>query len=205
VKAARSLAEWLGPFKAAEGFFEVLHPEKTARVAMRVPGDRRVTLLLTGEMYRAEPLALATPAQKYTYNMVDNPGPLADLPGNPAANFAGGRYNEIILYKDTTLYRGGKSGEPLGQWFIREPPKSVALDRIASAVRPHWTDAHTGVRSGSSPIDTAFSVKIPGGTTVYLGPTAYQGGIYKGTREQIFVPTPWSIPGVEVIGSKPIR
>ena len=29
----------------------------------------------------------------YQYNMIENPGPLAEIQGNPAQNFYGGRYN----------------------------------------------------------------------------------------------------------------
>ncbi|MCT4686381.1 hypothetical protein [Vallitalea sp.] len=34
---------------------------------------------------------------KYEYNMAENPGPLAEMPGNPASNFAEGKYNTIKL------------------------------------------------------------------------------------------------------------
>ena len=46
----------------------------------------------------------------FKYNMVENPGPLADILGNPASNFAGGKYNTTVLDEDMILYRAGKSG-----------------------------------------------------------------------------------------------
>jgi hypothetical protein len=54
--------------------------------------------------------------QNYEYNMIENPGPLAEMDNNPAQNFYGGRYNSDVLSQDTVLYRAGDaSGNPLGQ------------------------------------------------------------------------------------------
>jgi hypothetical protein len=80
-----------------------------------------------------DPLA-PKPREAYRYNMADDPGPLADMRGTPAANFAGGRYDEVTLPADRVLYRGGDSqGSPLGQWFSTDPPQSVAHVRIDTA------------------------------------------------------------------------
>jgi len=145
------------------------------------------------------------PPDAYEFNMVENPGPLATHPGTPAANFAGGRYDEVVLTQDVTLYRGGDSqGSPLGQWFSTEPPQSAAQVRIDTAVRPQWIDPQTGALTGTSPIDTVYAVNIPAGTTVYPGPVASQGGIFVGGGHQIFVPEPWKNPGVTVVGSEPL-
>jgi hypothetical protein len=56
--------------------------------------------------------------------------------------------------------------------------------------------------TGTSPVNAVYAVKIPAGTAVYIGPVGNQGGIYVGGSNinQIFVPQPWKIPGVEVIG-----
>ena len=143
--------------------------------------------------------------RSYRHDMIHNPGPLAARRGNPAANFAGGRYNEITLPRDTTLYRAGQSGTPLGQWFTADPPRSVAQARIDTAVLPHWIDPRTGASAGSSPLDTAYAVQFPAGTRIYHGPTANQGGVYVGGADQIFVPEPWNIPGHRVLGSRPLR
>jgi hypothetical protein len=75
----------------------------------------------------------------FQHNLVTNPGPLAKLPGRPAANFAGGKYNTIELTEDLVLYRVGKSGggrNAFGQWFTRKPPTSAVQARIDSAVKP---------------------------------------------------------------------
>ena len=143
-----------------------------------------------------------------TYDMVSNPGPLAQLPNNPAANFAGGQYTAITLTEDTILYRGGSSaGSPLGQWFTVDAPTSVSQVRIDTAVRPQWMDAATGALTGTSPVDAVYSIKVPAGTTVYYGPTAYQGDIYLGgagaNQSQIFIPR--STTGLTVINSTPIH
>lgn len=45
---------------------------------------------------------------KYAHNMVENPGPLAEMRGNPALNFLSGKYNVKVLDEDIILYRSGK-------------------------------------------------------------------------------------------------
>jgi hypothetical protein len=138
------------------------------------------------------------------FDMINNPGPLADLSGSPSGNFSGGRYRAIELFDDVELYRGGDAnGKALGQWFTDKAPSSVAQVRIDTAVKPQWIDPLTGVLTGSSPINSVFKIKIPAGTTVYEGPVGNQGGIFVGGPDinQIFVQAPWRMPGVEVIGN----
>jgi hypothetical protein len=144
------------------------------------------------------------PGNIYSYNSVENPGPLISIKNNPASNFFSGKYNEIILTSDIILYRGGKIGEKLGQWFTRAEPESIAKIRIDSAVKPQWIDPKSGILGGSSPIDMIYEIKIPKGTTIYEGPVGYQGGPYLGGPEnmQIFVEAPWTIKGVQVISEK---
>ncbi len=143
----------------------------------------------------------------FTYNAIENPGPLASHPGTPAANFFSGKYNATVLTDDLVLYRGGEVGKPLGQWFTREAPESLAQIRIDSAVKSQWIDPKTGVLTGSSPIDVVYAIKFPKGTTVYDGPVGYQGGPYLGgpNTNQVFVATPWNIKGVQVMQSTPIK
>lgn len=140
--------------------------------------------------------------------MVENPGPLASLPNNPAANFAGGKYNTITLEDDLVLYRAGQAGggrNALGQWFTREPAESVAQVRIDLAVKPQWKDAN-GALTGTSPVESVYQIKIPKGTTIYEGPVGSQGGIYLGGQDvmQIYVNQPWNIKGVQVLDELPI-
>ena len=147
---------------------------------------------------------------KFTYNAVENPGPLAEkILGStpPAANFYAGRYNAIVLEKDLILYRAGNSEKALGQWFTRTPPSSVAQVRIDLAVRPQWIDAETGVLTAKSHIDTLYAIKIPKGTVIYEGPVGNQGGVYLGglDKYQIYLPSPWDIPGIQVISKQPLR
>ena len=144
---------------------------------------------------------------KHTYNMVENPGPLAKMNEGAASTFRSGKYNVIELDSDTILYRSGKAGggkNALGQYFTREPGTLVE-GRIDSAVKAQWIDPKTGVLTGTSPLETVYEIKIPKGTTIYEGPAANQGGIYKGGGNQIFVSEPWKIKGVEVLSSKPIK
>ncbi|MGK5683097.1 WXG100 family type VII secretion target [Actinoplanes sp. URMC 104] len=152
-----------------------------------------------------DPLA-PKPPEDYEFNMVENPGPLATGDSPPAANFAGGRYDEVELSDDRVFYRGGDSqGSPLGQWFSTEPPAGVAEVRVDTAVKAQWVDARTGEWQGASPVDAVYEVQIPAGTKVYPGPVANQGGIYVGGGHQVFIPQPWKIPGVTVLGSEPLH
>ena len=144
---------------------------------------------------------------KYTYNMIENPGPLADMDGNPAQNFYAGKYNATTLTEDTIFYRAGKEGEPLGQWFTSTPAKSAAQVRIDLAVKPQWIDPTTGKLTGTSIINTNYAVKFPIGTRVYSGSVGYQGGIYLGGEDimQTFISQHWLIKGVEIISSTPLH
>jgi len=45
----------------------------------------------------------------YQYNMIENPGPLAEIPNQPAKNFYGGRYNMEVLQEDRIMYRAGNA------------------------------------------------------------------------------------------------
>ncbi|MCG8540566.1 MAG: hypothetical protein MJA82_11595 [Clostridia bacterium] len=144
----------------------------------------------------------------YKYNMVKNPGPLSEIPGNPASNFASGKYNITTLRKDTILYRGGKAGggkNALGQWFTEAPADSAIHVRIDNAVKPQWIDPKTGALTGVSPIQSNYAVKIPAGTTIYKGPVGYQGGIYLGGQDkiQIFIEKPWLVEGVKPLSEIP--
>ncbi|MGN6666319.1 MAG: RHS repeat-associated core domain-containing protein, partial [Trinickia sp.] len=120
------------------------------------------------------------------------PGP---LPDDLAGTFAGGRYKSVTLAKDTVLHRAGTADRPLGQFFSQEAPTGVLQTRIDKAVLPTWPGG------GTSPIDTAFGVKIPAGTQVFVGEVGSQGGHYVGGTQQVVVPKPWTIEGVEVTHS----
>ncbi len=146
-------------------------------------------------------------AASYKYNMVENPGPLADMPNNPASNFASGKYNMNILPADTIFYRAGESGTPYGQWFTSAPANSAIQVRMDTAVKPQWINSSTGVLEGHSYVNANYAINIPKGTTVYTGPVGYQGGAYLGGQDilQTFIPKPWNIPGVKVISSKPLH
>ena len=135
----------------------------------------------------------------YQYNMIENPGPLANMPNQPWKNFYGGRYNVEVLSEDRIMYRGGNSTNPYGRWFTSEPPESVVKVRIDTAVRPQWIDPVTGGLTGESVVDTVYAIKIPKGTTIYTGPVGTQGGMYVGGYDvmQSYIDAPWAF---EVVG-----
>ncbi|MGO5443539.1 hypothetical protein ACTQXY_08450 [Faecalimonas sp. LCP19S3_D12] len=141
---------------------------------------------------------------KYQYNLIENPGPLAELPNLPIKNFYGGRYNVEVLQEDRIMYRAGNAENPYGRWFRSEPPASVANVRIDTAVKILWIDPKTGMWESSSYIDYVYAIKVPKGTTVYTGPVGPQGGAYMGGYNvmQTYIDAPWSF---EVIGKTPLR
>ena len=132
---------------------------------------------------------------KYQYNMIENPGPLAEMEHQPAKNFYGGRYNMEILQEDRIMYRAGDSQKEYGRWFTSEPPASVAKVRIDTAVKPYWIDPAKGIWTGSSPINCVYAVKIPKGTTIYTEPVGPQGGVHVGGYDimQTFIELPQEI------------
>ena len=113
----------------------------------------------------------------YQYNMIENPGPLAEMPNQPAKNFYGGRYNMEVLQEDRIMYRAGNAQNPYGRWFTSEP---------------------------SSYIDNVYAIKIPKGTTIYTGPVGPQGGVYVGGCNvmQTYIDAPWTF---EVVGKTPLQ
>lgn len=139
------------------------------------------------------------PNQKYQYDLF-NEGP---LPREQAQNFMGMKYNTRILDQDLVLYRAGKAGRPLGEWFTYEPAASEAQVRIDLAVKRQWLDRETGALLGESMIDTVYEIKVPKGTVLYEGPVASQGGIYLGGAHvtQVYIRKPWELRGVEVLRS----
>ena len=140
----------------------------------------------------------------YQYNMIENPGPLAEMPNQPAKNFYGGRYNMEVLQEDRIMYRAGNAQNPYGRWFTSEPPASVANVRIDTAVKTHWIDPKTGAYEASSYIDNVYAIKVPKGTTVYTGPVGPQGGVYVGGYNvmQTYIDAPWTF---EVVGKTPLQ
>lgn len=125
-----------------------------------------------------------------------NPGPLSD---DMAGTFAGGRYKAITLDDDIVMHRAGTVDKPLGQFFSLDPPTSEIQSRIDKAVLPVWPGGAV------SPIDSAFDVRIPAGTQVYVGEVGSQGGAFVGGTQQIIVLKPWLLEGVEVVGSRSLK
>lgn len=137
---------------------------------------------------------------KYEFNMIENPGALANMPNQSWKNFYGRRYNVEVLSEDRIMYRGGNSTNPYGRWFSSEPPESVVKVRIDTAVKPQWIDPVTGKLTGESVVDTVYAIKIPKGTKIYTGSVGTQGGTYVGGYDimQSYIDAPW---GFEVIGA----
>ena len=78
---------------------------------------------------------------KYQYNMIENPGPLAEMDDQPAKNFYGGRYNMEILQEKQTIVACGagsvsKRVYPDGRIERSENVKDVAqyIERIGEMI-----------------------------------------------------------------------
>lgn len=123
------------------------------------------------------------------------PGPLKD---KDAETFSGGRYTEKVLSRDTDFYRAGVSNIEYGQYFSLNRPQSVIQTRIDKAVLPKWPNG------AESPIDTAFKIRVPKGTKVYVGEVGTQNGFYMGGTQQIVIPEAWNVPGIQVIDRWPL-
>ena len=139
---------------------------------------------------------VSTNPREYSYNMIENPGPLPEINETAAKSFASGKYNVKILEEDTVFFRAGSSDSPLGQYYTRDIPESVIKVRIESAVKPQWIDRDTGVLTGTSELTDVYATKFPKGTVYYEGPTGSQGGVYISGKEQIFINKPWTIDGI---------
>ena len=139
---------------------------------------------------------VSTNPREYSYNMIENPGPLPEINETAANSFARGKYNVKILEEDTVFFRAGNSDRPLGEYYTRDIPESVIKVRIESAVKPQWFDRETGRLTGTSKLTDIYATKFPKGTVYYEGPTGSQGGVYIGGKEQIFINKPWTIDGI---------
>jgi hypothetical protein len=129
----------------------------------------------------------------------------------PAQTFYGGKYDEVVLSSDTVLYRVGNAEREWGQWFTDHPVESEAQYRIDLAVKREWTNPRTGTMPpksfrGPEKLDLwLYSILISHGTTVYVGPTGSQGGVFMGGlgpgSKQYFIPKAWELPskGAKVI------
>lgn len=134
-----------------------------------------------------------------SHTMVDDPGALADDAfDNVAKTFAGGRYDVEVTTEDVVLFRGGDSQRSLGQFFSESPPMGEIQVRMDYAVERYWLDGD-GNYTGTSIVDTGYAVLIPSGTTIYRGPVGSRGDGLPGGAEQIFIPKPWSMDGVEAL------
>ena len=138
-------------------------------------------------------------SKAYEYSMM-NP---SDLDYKIASTFRSGFHNKGVFEKDVILHRNGNSLNGLGEFFTRESHSAIET-RTDLAVKSTWTN-RDGLITGHSTLEKQYDVKIPAGTEYYEGPVGNQGGIYSGGGNQIYIPSPWNIKGVEVVGERNIR
>lgn len=112
---------WPGQWKGAESglhcslnrYYDPETGQYLSRDPISVDGSLRAHAHVYDPLRWFDPLGLAA-CTRFQYNQVYNPGPLAQLQGNPASSFAGGRYNATTLADDLVLYCGGEVRKPLG-------------------------------------------------------------------------------------------
>ena len=91
-----------------------------------------------------------------------NSGPLTK---DVAETFRSGTYSEVVLNKDTELYRvyGGKAGK-IGSFWSRTPQNGGLQSQLDLALNPSW---------GNS-VNQTTSIIVPKGTYIYEGAAGIQ-------------------------------
>jgi hypothetical protein len=124
------------------------------------------------------------------------------LPERAALSFRGGAYGGAtphVFAESEIRYRVGTAGHPLGEYYSTDRPVSEIQARIDKAIPPEWPGGQP------APVDTGFAVRFPAGTVEWDGEVASQGGWYMGGTNQVYIPHPWTLKGVEVVDSWPLR
>ena len=87
----------------------------------------------------------------------------------------GHHYDEVVLAKDTILYRRYHSGanEPIGEWYTRGPNAKGTSAIIGNAI-PISTGNHA---------NQMVKISVPKGHTIYEGKSAPQGGLVGGDSQ----------------------
>lgn len=121
--------------------------------------------------------------------------------------FEDGQYTVHVLEEPTVLYRVGKQGRKLGQYFTREKPSSVADVRGQFALKDDWGVEGVSLREVFAPaISTVHQLTAPAGTVVYEGRAAPLGQfmptadalaaeVFSGGGHQVLIVRPWELPG----------
>jgi hypothetical protein len=103
-----------------------------------------------------------------------NPKP-CPLDKDVSTKFVGNSYDEIVLAKDTILYRRYHPGanEPVGKWYTRSPNAKGTSAIISNAI-PISTGNYA---------DKMVKIRVPKGHTIYDGISARQGGLVGGGNQ----------------------
>jgi hypothetical protein len=114
-------------------------------------------------------------------------------------------YSIRVLEDDETLYRIGKAGVELGQFFTKDEPKSLVSIRKSCAIKDNWTASGVTLHEVFSPsLDTVYTFTVPKGTVVFEGGAAPLSAFmevdelariaFSGGGEQIMIVAPWKGP-----------
>lgn len=109
------------------------------------------------------------------------------LDNKTASTFTGHSYDEVVLEKDTILYRSyhAPAAQPDGQWLKRGTNAKGTSAIIGNAIPPRFGNY----------ADEMVKIRVPKGQTIYEGKSAPQGGLVGGDN-QIFlehVDTSWIV------------
>ncbi len=126
--------------------------------------------------------------------------PKVNIDPNSAKSFMGATYKSYILDQDISLYRVGYSkGKNISDFYTFDKITSEILARIDNAILPVWP---TG---GRSIVDVCYKVRIPKGTTIHIGQSAPQGGIFLGGTTQVYIEEAIKIKGITVLEKSSLK
>jgi hypothetical protein len=112
----------------------------------------------------------------------NDPGPLTtySIPESEIVNFTGSNADLTFYSAGKQLFRVSSPGRQFGSWWTTEPPQGELQWRINQAVPPEW--GNTAERVSVLTVPEGQSL---GGLS---GDASYQGGIYVGRNNQVYIP-----------------
>jgi RHS repeat-associated protein len=116
----------------------------------------------------------------------------ARMPDTELVNFRGWQAELSLVTETDLLYRAHAPGRAASPWWTRNRPASLLTHRIESAVPPEW-----------GPVSELSVLRVPRDHALWAweGKTNYQGGVYVGDQNQLFIP---NVPK-EWITTEPFR
>jgi hypothetical protein len=103
------------------------------------------------------------------------------IPEREIMNFTKFAASPTIVQEGEVFYRVHSPGRASGPWWTRVKPQSRIQFRIDAALRPEWNDA--------THLSTMVVPKNHG-LQGWEGTASYQGGVFVGGANQLYIPNP---------------